>query len=144
MAKLQDSPANCGALALVNAFDALGEKLGVRAAETLADTSPVKGTQETGLKKALKKLEKHPMEIHNKDAFRAWTLLQGFLRQGFPVLLLVDDGEHWVVAIGTLGPERVLVVDSADGAVVQSRDYEQLMARWLASDGCYGIAVVDE
>lgn len=141
MAKLQDSPSNCGALALVNALDALGEKLSVRAAETLAGTSAVTGTQEGGLKKALKQLEKFPFVIQTKNELKAWTLLVGNLLQGHPVLLLVDDQEHWVVATGLLG-ERILVVDSADGAVVKSYDATQLFTRWVGDQTYYGIAVV--
>jgi len=146
MAKLQDSPANCGALALVNCLDVLGEKLGVRAAETLAKTHAVTGTGLPGMKSALRKLDKNPHEfqVPQKHGLMAWSLLTGFLTQGYPVLITVQDDEHWVVAVGLLGggSDRVLVVDSADGAVVKSLTYAQLMPWWRGSENSYyGIAV---
>lgn len=142
MAKLQDSPANCGALALVNAMDALGETLTVATAETLAGTHPINGTTEKGVRKALKKLEKRVVEWNIDAAPVAWSTLVGHLHQGQPVLLIVQDDAHWVVAVGMLGADRVLVVDSADGAVVRSCSYRQLIQWWKGAEGYYGIAVV--
>lgn len=142
MAKLQDSPANCGALALVNAMDAKGEKVTVATAETIAGTSAITGTGTVGMKRALRKLEKKAVEWEIESAGVAWSTLIGHLHQGQPVLMVVQEGEHWVVAVGTLGADRVLIVDSADGAVVVSQSFRQLMQWWRCGKSYYGIAVI--
>lgn len=65
----------------------------------------------------------------------AELLLYHALRNGRPVVLLVDKGEHWVVAVGLLG-HRCLVADSADSELVVSYTQEEVMTRWkLAESG---------
>lgn len=125
-------------------MDAIGENLTVSTAETLAGTHAVSGTTEKGMKRALKKLEKRAVEwnVAAGSPRIAWSTMLGHLHQGQPVLLVVQEDQHWVVAVGTLGADRVVVVDSADGALVRSLSYNQLMPWWRGAEGgYYGIAV---
>lgn len=140
---LQDEKNGCGAAALTNALAALGQQLPQDAAKKLAGTSH-EGTTDKGMVKALRTLGHVPCNIREANAGIAWVTLRGHLAEGHPVLLAVDDWDHWVVAVGLIG-SRVIVVDSADGAVVQVLDIGQLTGRWEypgATKGFYGIAIV--
>ena len=64
----------------------------------------------------------------------------GALALGWPVLLAVDNDTHWVAAVGRLAA-RVLVADSADGAVVQSLDEKKLLDRAVCAGYIEGIVI---
>lgn len=73
---------------------------------------------------------------------RAAEALRRFLHKGFPVIMCVDNDEHWVCAIGVLG-SRFLVADPADAELVLSYDPEKLTTRWKnkTKKPYYGIVV---
>lgn len=140
---LQDEKNGCGAAALTNALRAIGQQLPQDAARKLAGTSH-EGTTDRGMVKALRTLGHVPCTLRESNAGVAWVTLRGHLAEGHPVLLAVDDWDHWIVAIGILG-DRVILVDSADGSVVQVLDIANTLLRWQypgATKGFYGIAVV--
>jgi hypothetical protein len=63
----------------------------------------------------------------------AWDALKMRLTEGRPSLLPVDDGEHWVAAVGLLG-DSVLVADSADPELVVPYTQAALTRRWKTGD----------
>lgn len=142
--RLQDSPAACGAASVCNALEAIGIETSQEIASKLAGTNGTHGTSERGVIKALDALGARPIKLHESDPGVALLQLRGYLLHGIPVIVLVDASAHWAVAVGTLGP-RVLVVDSADGGLLQSLEPEAFMARWKTpgeKKPFYGIAAV--
>jgi ABC-type bacteriocin/lantibiotic exporter with double-glycine peptidase domain len=125
---LQDEKSGCGKAAGVNALKALGRGTTQEAFGELAGTGP-EGTYPAGMIKAFEALGCTPVRIAESIGGRAWATLRGHLLDGHPVVLCVDNWEHWVVAIGLLG-DRVVVVDSADGKVCRTYDYEELEPSW--------------
>lgn len=137
----QSQQHTCGAVALCNAIEALGEPaLSEDKATQLADSSAIHGTQPAGLKRALKRLKLGYQEIQTKSAPIAYWALFGALETGNPVLMVVDNEEHWITAIGVLG-SRVVIADSADAGTVSVVEYEALMKRWCAGDQFYGLVI---
>lgn len=130
--QLQNLPNGCGAAALCNALEAIGYRLTLEAAAKLARTS-ADGTDSVHLKRAIRVLGFEPHEWQTANRQAAWAITVGYLNMGYPVLLCVDEEEHYVAAIGILGG-LVVIVDSADGGVVQTLDRRHFLAR-LSSGG---------
>ena len=126
--QLQSAPHGCGPAAIANALEALGNRVSQDAAATLARTD-AEGTDERGIKRALRMLGFAPQEFSTGDRSAAWHLVCGALLMGYPCLLAVDNDSHWVPALGLLGG-MVLVVDSADGGLIQSLEQRALLQRW--------------
>lgn len=120
---------SCGAVALCNAAEAVGVRITEDEAINLVGADPVEGTQPSGIKKALKKLDLTASIVKTKDPALAYWTLVGALEHGNPAILLVDQDEHWVSAIGILG-SRVVIADSADAGTVVITEYGRLMQRW--------------
>ncbi len=134
---LQETPYTCGPTAICNAVAALGEQLNQAHVAEVAKACPIRGTSVRRLTTALKKLGRQTVQLQPEKrpkgpdvATRAWAGLLAALRTGAPVILSVDDDEHWVAAIGLIGRERVLVADSADGALVLCYSRQELLNRW--------------
>src|SRR3990167_9364841 len=123
--QLQSAPHGCGPAAIANALEALGNRVSQDAAATLARTD-AEGTDERGIKRALRMLGFAPQEFSTGDRSAAWHLVCGALLMGYPCLLAVDNDSHWVTALGLLGG-MVLVVDSADGGLIQSLEQRALL-----------------
>lgn len=139
--KLQDDKFSCGAVALYNGLEAAGiDSPNVPELARLAGTSPVKGTNTSGVCKALRNLSITYEKLKTKDQFLAYCTLVGCLVNGSPVLLAVDDDTHWVTAVGYLG-SRVLIADSADGEVIVSLERGELLARWGGTGYYEGVVI---
>lgn len=137
--RLQDAPNTCGPTALSNALACHGLDIRPDAVGVLAKTDAT-GTEESGLATAMKTLGFEPIQVDEPAA------LYGFLAMGHPVVMCVDNAEHWVTAVGVLGG-KVLVVDpAADGVrthMVQAVVLKDFIKRAVDEDGVfYGIAVV--
>ena len=65
------------------------------------------------------------------------------IRLGHPVILCVDNWDHWVTAFGLLGPMTIHVADSADSELVKHYEPGELLARWKGpgKKAFYGIVV---
>lgn len=126
--QLQSTPHGCGPAAIVNALEALGKYTTQDAVARLARTD-AEGTDERGAKRALRLLGFVPQDLVTASRAAAWYQVCGALLMGYPCLLAVDNDSHWITAIGLLGG-LVLVLDSADGGLVQSLDQRSLLARW--------------
>lgn len=97
------------------------------------------GTDELGLIKALRALSDErttisPFETDNRDD--AWTWLHGSLSRGRPVILCLDEWNHWVTATGRCG-DYITIFDP--GLSQRNRaesghhvlDKSRLMKRWV-------------
>lgn len=141
--RFQENFGSCGAAMVVNIACAFGMKVSEARVRALAGTTR-HGTDEDGVKAALRALGFNVTDFTEESAAKAWLLLHGAVKRGQAVGLAVDNDEHWVACVGSLG-ERVTVADSAwdrknkfnNGIHYLSR--LQLMRRWVRQDGYYGI-----
>lgn len=140
---MQDSQAGCGPASLSNALAAVGIRRSVTECESLCGTNATVGTPPPRMVKALKSLGIVGIDAHvirEKKGDVAMLRLEYSLRHGRPVLLVVDDGGHWVAAVGLLGG-RYLVADPADTELVVSYEPDEIAARWSDGAAYYGVAL---
>ncbi len=138
---LQSDEFSCGAVAVVNAMEAIGVDYAVEAMAKMCRTSPVHGTSEKDIIKALVTLEHPVREIGESSTGFALVILRGYLAGGASAILAVDQDSHWIAAIGLCG-NRFIIHDSACGT--SSMSDTELLARWRkerAKMPFYGIAI---
>lgn len=109
---------------------ALGIPRGIEEVELLCGTTS-EGTSPRKLYRGLCTIaELDPQVLHETRKDVAVVLLEKALRDGRPVILLVENAEHWVSAIGLLG-ERVQIADGADNELVVSYPITEFANRWV-------------
>lgn len=140
----QTSQFDCGAAALHNALWALGLEVTLHDCEEACGSDQVEGTPVKKLKAGIKAMGGVVLaEVRDSKEDVALLRLQNHLDWGRPVILVVDGGNHWVTAIGTLG-DRFLVADGEDNELVRSFSEGELLQRWCCPDErprFYGVAV---
>lgn len=128
---MQSSAANCGPFALGNGLMALGIKRTAEELEVACGTTATLGTSTAKLIRAITRIEGcEPVKIVERRSDVAMLKLRGALQDGRPVILLWEQGAHWVAAVGMLG-RRFLVADAADNELVLSFDADELAAQWF-------------
>lgn len=174
----QDYPWSCGAAAVRNALEAVGvvvsEQDVRREARTVSesecpgcaatvlrkggyvappDVEHTCGTPEEGIIAALEAFDCGCDEIRTDDFDEAEEELHQALQEGSPVILCVDNWEHWVVAVGSLGQTGVAVFDCSNFKVNRMNsatyvwDSETLERKWRNSrkhveeERMYGVIV---
>lgn len=144
--KFQSNRASCGPASLSNALACLGIHRTEDELITLCAQTPA-GTSVRALCKAIKQISTTEIPLFGeavkwgKESDATIGLWHYASYRGRPVILCVDDFEHWVVAAGHLG-ERFVVIDSADNRLVLYYDAPGLVARWEGPKGGYhGIIV---
>lgn len=108
--RYQSGPGFCGAAAIVNALRCYGVRVREDVAARHAGTTKEHGTQEHGVKQSLERLGFAHSEINERRYANAEGLLLASITRGHPVIILAEEGEHWVTAVGMIGP-RVIVAD---------------------------------
>lgn len=141
---LQRQDYSCGAVSLKNAAALLGVAAPTEGEVIrLTRTTRRDGTDEGKIKAAARKMG---LKVRDRtwgnegDIDAAWGWVVAELRRGRPVILCVDDFEHWVLATGMRGG-RVLVHDPAvkeQELPVESYSKPELKARWWMNDGNTG------
>lgn len=133
----QSDPNGCGPAALLAGLQAIGLHATQDAIGGLAGLTG-RGTGVRGLQRAARLLGAVPGRLALRDYHEAWCLLLGLLQVGNSVVLAFDRDDHWVAAVGCLGP-RVVLVDPA--AVVRPMvsvlDRATLEASWRGTSGVY-------
>lgn len=128
--RAQDSQFNCGPVALHNALLALGIKRSIKECERLTGVTATAGADTKAMMDAARPIRGvHLMPVETTEPQAAIAILRDALRRGRPALLSVDQGEHYVAAVGLLG-DRVLVADGADNEIVVSVPDFVLVRRW--------------
>jgi ABC-type bacteriocin/lantibiotic exporter with double-glycine peptidase domain len=139
--KFQSRDETCGPAALQNACRALGLRIGQERVARLCGTS-CDGTDEAGILTGIDALGLGREELRSRDVREARAWLHEQLRAGRPVLLCVDEWQHWVALVGLLGGNsgwRTVLVDSAVNAYNRAEngvhlvDARRLIRRWRAS-----------
>lgn len=129
--RFQSTAANCGPAAVRNALMALGIARSEEEIETLTGTTAADGTGPKGILRALHAiLPTPPGQINETREDVAILKLLAALNAGHPVVCCVDQDEHWVSAVGTLGGNILLVADSADNELILSYSPTNFLARW--------------
>lgn len=117
----------CGAAAVVNTLRAFGVRVSEARIRKLAGTDET-GTSSVGLVTALRAFGLSVQEYSDNNAANSWRWLHGNLIHGRPVIVCVDNWQHWVTAIGSLS-DRVVLFDS----VVTKRNASECGVHVLAS-----------
>ena len=129
--RMQNSQANCGPTAVQNGLVALGLTRSIDELEKLLGCTATQGTSGPKMLKGLYHIEElQPRKIEESREEIAHLRLDAALRSGRPVILCVDNLEHYVCAIGRLGTSRVIIADSADSELVLVYTWSEAMRRW--------------
>ena len=139
--RMQDTAANCGPASVSNALQAVGVVRSQQECEALCKTSGTDGTSSRNLVKAVQAAGRSGLVVKEKRPAVAMLMLRFWLQQGKPVILCVDDATHCVAAVGTLGPDRILVADPADNELVVTCDSAEMVEWWASTGGYYGVVV---
>lgn len=101
----------------------------IKLTNSTTDEHPARGATERQIMAALGayKLPHDQIQIHQPGL--ALSALRGYLDRGVLAVLCVDNSEHWLLALATMG-ERVVVVDTADPELTLSYTPKELVARW--------------
>ncbi len=129
----QPNSYECGPFALKHALLVLGVFESERRLAHLAGTDS-RGTDESQLARAANRLGFELPTVRAHDAGEGRALLCEWLGAGNPVLLCVDQWEHWITVVGE-ADGRVVVLDSAVPGVVHVVDWEALRSRWAYREG---------
>lgn len=143
----------CGPTAIANALRALGKKLPLEPIVKLCGTTP-NGTDAPQMKHALWTLGYQYEECGVSDDRLARGWLISHVSLGHPVILCVDNWEHYVCVVGQIG-QRYLLCDSENDPKntaengIHALTIRTICRRWKAaknvSDGYerhYGLAVI--
>lgn len=135
---------SCGQYAVYNSIIAMGGSADLSEIKRLAGTSRQNGTTRQGVLKALVALGYKGTPYRTRNADYGWKYARKWAVAN-PLILLVDENEHWLVVSGLIG-DRVIVVDSgADKSGNELGTYSfsknDLLARWVYRNGMYAIRV---
>jgi len=118
----------CGPFALKHALLALGVFAREDELARVAGSTQQHGTDEPGLRRAARA---HGVELRvqrEREPRAADQGLRAWLGRGVPVLLCLDQWEHWVTAVAADG-EHVIMFDSKYDAPLRAEPWEPLLTR---------------
>lgn len=129
----QVDPNGCGPAALVNALHAVGLHQATQEAVAGLAGQHGGGAGARGLLRAARALGARTASLSRITPTGAFLELQGWLGYGWAGVLSFDRDDHWVTAVGSLGP-RVVVVDCAAviRPMVSTMTRDELIATWRA------------
>jgi ABC-type bacteriocin/lantibiotic exporter with double-glycine peptidase domain len=119
----------CGVASVQNALECIGIKVTQgELAKKMAVTED-DGASEEELKRAVLAANRGFDECHEPNQAIAENWLWEFLVARGPVVLCVDEWDHWVTVIGVMA-DRYVVFDPAKGAGIRVYDRQALLTRW--------------
>ena len=104
----------CGAAVVRNVFRVFGLRVAEHEIRGCAGSSQAFGTSESGILDALRAWGFRPLEHSFDCRQKALEWLHETLAAGQPVILAVENWEHWVLAMGSLGPSGIAIFDSSN------------------------------
>lgn len=108
----QAHPWSCGAASVVNAIRGLGYRISEFKVRSFSNTTK-EGTSETGIIEAIRCLGFSAVVFSTNSKNEAWEWLVEQMYVGKPVILCVENFEHWISAIGICG-NRITVFDPSN------------------------------
>lgn len=144
--RAQQRPYSCGIASIQNALECLGVKCTQGEIRKRCHCDPDHGTGELEVIRALLSYKAQVDEWANRNKLDSMRWLQQHLWDVGPVILCVDEWEHWVTAIGILSQTTFLVFDPARGAGLKVYSWDGLATRWRlgpkhSGPSYYGIGV---
>ncbi|HXF95694.1 MAG TPA: hypothetical protein VNI61_06285 [Gemmatimonadales bacterium] len=124
----------CGPFALKHALLALGVFAPEDDLARLAGSTEERGTDEPGLRRAARAYGTDLLLVRKARPGPARRELEGWLARGVPVLLCVDQWEHWLTAVAAYDGQ-VVVFDSKYDAPLRTEPWGTLMERLLCRRG---------
>lgn len=118
----------CGPFALKHALLALGVFAREDDLSRLAGSTEERGTDEVGLRRAAGAYRTKLVRVRKTEAGAARGELETWLRHHVPVLLCVDQWEHWMTAVAA-DREHLVVFDSKYDAPLRAEPWESVMSR---------------
>lgn len=140
----QSKTYDCAPAAFTNACRARRIPLDSMALNLVLNPHPIHGSSEKDICRAAFLLEIDVEEISYSDPDEAYERCVACIVLGFPVIVCVEEWEHWATAIGMIGP-NVLVADpwiNSEGVVNCTK--EELLNWWTnpyEENPYYGIIV---
>ncbi len=119
----------CGPFALKHALVALGRLADEGQISGVAATHWWSGTDEVRLARAAHAFDCDLPMIRRRDPEMARGVLTRYVRSNIPVLLCIDEWEHWVTVVRAEG-SRFVVIDSKHDPVLNVVGWPQLRRRW--------------
>ena len=108
---------NCGQHALLHALGCLGIHISIGEAHRRTGVSRLRamiaGTDEHAIMRGIRRSGCKPLPHLVHGEVKARKIITRYLRQGIPVIILIDEEEHWMVLSGMKG-ERFTWIDSVD------------------------------
>ncbi len=120
----------CGPFALKHALISLGIFADEGAITHLAATRYKYGTDDIQLMRAARHFDCDVPMIRRHDPDVARVELIKYLRRGIPVLLCINDWNHWVTVVKSQNG-RFILLDSREKAVLTIVSWAALMACWV-------------
>ncbi|GIW81158.1 MAG: hypothetical protein KatS3mg105_2965 [Gemmatales bacterium] len=127
---VQPNEWQCGPYALYHALMLLGVKADVAKLTKVARTRRDRGTNELQLRRAARRYHCSLPQIRRLDPERARREMVEYLREGYPVLLCVDEWQHWVT-VARWEAGKYILLDSEEDAVFTVLTWGQLKRRWV-------------
>jgi len=126
----------CGPFALKHALVTLGRLTDEDRLSSIAHPHWWSGTDEVRLARAAQHFDCDLPFIRRRDPHMARGALVRYLRERIPVLLCVDDWEHWITVVRNEG-SRFVVLDSRHDPVLNVVEWPRLRNRWRYLDRDY-------
>jgi ABC-type bacteriocin/lantibiotic exporter with double-glycine peptidase domain len=112
--RLQENSYSCGPAAIRNAFRVFGHKVSLKNIAAACGTTE-DGTDDVEMLQGIRAFNYTATEYKANSKTEGWLWLHGCLTHDRVVILCINDWQHWVVCIGSLG-NRVVIFDSANYA----------------------------
>jgi len=133
---LQPDNYSCGVAAVVNSLKCLGIEAKYRQVKKLAGTTKKNGTNEKGVEFALSCFGFKTKVLDSFYKKESLEFVDSSIRQGYPVIICVENWNHWSTVIGKIGDSYV-IFDSMktkknqkqNGSYVLSR--QNLLKYWM-------------
>jgi len=126
----QPNDYTCGPFALKHALIMLGRTVDEKEIARIAGTHWWAGTDEIKLGRAARRYDCELKFVRRKNALRARRELLLALKRGHPVILAVDNWDHWITVVGA-ERQKFVTIDSAAKPVVCVETWRGLKRRWV-------------
>lgn len=120
----------CGPFALKHALIVLGIFADEKTITRIAHSSSKNGTSEEQIARAAKHYNCDVPMIRRHDPEIARKELLHYLRRGIPLLLCINDWNHWITVVKA-EEGRFILLDSQEKAVLTILTWAELKTRWI-------------
>jgi hypothetical protein len=123
----------CGPFALKHALVTIGQLADEQSIAGVAHPHWWAGTNEVKLARAARHVDCDLPMVRRTDADRARGALVRYVGQELPVIMCVDQWDHWITVVRH-EDDRFVLLDSRREPVVQVMDWPRLRHRWQYVD----------